>query len=285
MWLDIAARGGQLGRGVIHATKWISREAGADRVREEVADGFRRLERRRRQAAALYGAVDSAISAALQAQRITVRFFNSLYHLYCKARKRLGTADNVELFLRYNFDASFAVPPVAIMCGPCGYTIQVSVPRRGAPEAIAGMIRIWQESPCPPVTTIMRIHRPDGHLVSFSQDGYSLTFELHPKRRHRARMRPFVNAIVEWVIGHGGKVYLAKDMVLTREQFRRMYPQHAALLGMKRRLDPDELFASDMYRRLIRTGEAPRAGAPETPEILIETAGLRGLSTGHSPRP
>ncbi len=291
-WLDMSARGGRLGRGVIHATRWISRESPAGRLQEEVAEGFRRLERRRGQAAALYGTVDSVISAALHAQRTTVRFFNSLYHVYCRLRRRLGTADNVELFLRYNFDASFTVPPVSIMCGPCGYTIQVSVPRREAPAAIAAMIRIWQGSPCPPVTTIMRIHRRDGHLISFCEDGYSLTFELHPTKGHEARMRSVVDELLECVMAHGGKAYLAKDMVLTRQQFRRMYPEHAAFLRMKRRLDPDELFASDLYRRLIRATEAPHpARAPETPEIHVETAGARlrdfarGLSSGHAPRP
>ena len=262
VWLDSCARGAKLGRGVIHATKWIPRDATADQLREAVSSGFRRLATGRRQALALYGVVDWTISAALQGQTTVVRFFNSLYYVYSRLRRRLGTAGNVELFLRYNFDASFTVPPPATLCGPHGYTIQVSVPRHDAPETITEMIEICQRSPCPSVTTIMRVHKSDDHLISFSEDGYSLNFVFHPKKRHLARMRPFIDALIECVIRHRGKVHLAKDMILTRDQFQRIYPGYGAFLEVKHRLDPDELFASDMYRRLIRVAPTPPARHP-----------------------
>jgi len=47
-------------------------------------------------------------------------------------------------------------------------------------------------------------------------------------------------------------VHLAKDHVLRRGQFQRLFPEYRRFLQIKRRLDPDELFQSDMYRRLIR---------------------------------
>ena len=43
---------------------------------------------------------------------------------------------------------------------------------------------------------------------------------------------------------------IAKDQVLTPEQFYRVYPRYRELLVIKRRLDPDGLFTSDLARRV-----------------------------------
>ena len=51
-------------------------------------------------------------------------------------------------------------------------------------------------------------------------------------------------------IRRGGKIHLAKDQVLTPEQFYRVYPRYKELLAIKRRLDPEGLFTSDLARRV-----------------------------------
>lgn len=87
---------------------------------------------------------------------------------------------------------------------------------------------------------IMRLHRRDDHLISFSEDGYSLTFELHPKHRHLKRMNRFVENLIECIIRHGGNVHLAKDHILNRDQFQRLFPKYSEFLEIKRRVDPGE---------------------------------------------
>ena len=47
-----------------------------------------------------------------------------------------------------------------------------------------------------------------------------------------------------------GKVHLAKDQVLRPEQFYRVYPRFRELLELKRELDPEGLFTSDLARRV-----------------------------------
>jgi hypothetical protein len=37
---------------------------------------------------------------------------------------------------------------------------------------------------------------------------------------------------------------------MTPEQFARIYPRHTELLEYKRRLDPEDLFTSDLARRV-----------------------------------
>ena len=98
-------------------------------------------------------------------------------------------------------------------------------------------------------------------MISFSEDGYSLNFELHPKKRHIESMNRFIDELIECVIRHGGKVHLAKDHILNRDQFQRLFPNYAKFLEIKRRLDPGELFQSDLYRRLL-AGESDSAARP-----------------------
>jgi FAD/FMN-containing dehydrogenase len=113
------------------------------------------------------------------------------------------------------------------------------------------MLELCQSVPCPPVTNILRLHRRDDHLISFSEDGYSLNVEFHPKKRHARKMAEFMEKFIECGIKYGSHVHLPKDNTLTRSQFQRLYPQYKKFLELKRRWDPQTLFQSDMYRRLF----------------------------------
>jgi len=182
----------------------------------------------------------------LQAQRPFLRFFNWLYYV----KSRMGGKPHLELFMKFSFEASFTVPPAYLVCGPHGYTIQITFPRSRAREALVELLGICQTSPCPPVTTILRAHRADDHWISFSEDGYSLNFEIHPKKRHVGKSREVVDRLVAAVARYGGKLHLAKDQVLTPEQFRSLYPRYERLLDLKQRLDPEGLLATDLARRV-----------------------------------
>jgi decaprenylphospho-beta-D-ribofuranose 2-oxidase len=186
----------------------------------------------------------------LHFQRPLVYIFNRLYYRMGVILDRLGRASNSELFLRFNFEASFTVPPAHLVCGPRGYTVQLNFPETEAREAIVELLEICQSSPSPPVTTILRAHASDGGLLSFSQDGYSLNFEFHPKKRNEKESRQAVDRLVDATVKRGGRIHLAKDQVLRPDQFVRVYPQYETLLEHKKRLDPDGLFTSDLARRV-----------------------------------
>jgi decaprenylphospho-beta-D-ribofuranose 2-oxidase len=48
----------------------------------------------------------------------------------------------------------------------------------------------------------------------------------------------------------GGRVYLAKDAVLSATDFRTMYPKVEEFRAVKRKLDPQGLLSSSLARRL-----------------------------------
>jgi decaprenylphospho-beta-D-ribofuranose 2-oxidase len=250
VWVDAYARGHRTGRSVIHAAKWIERHDTESRRREILEAGYERLEKHRRFGLALHEKFGPILSLMLHVQRPMMNLFNRLYYIGCQLASLTGRSSNTELFLRFGFEASFTVPPAHLVCGPHGYTVQLTFPRSSAREAIVELLGICQSSPCPPVTTILRAHKPDDCLISFSEDGYSLNFEFHPKRQHEAASRRAVDRLIDATVRRGGKIHLAKDQVLTPEQFYRVYPRYRDLLAIKRRLDPDGLFTSDLARRV-----------------------------------
>jgi len=155
-----------------------------------------------------------------------------------------------ELFIAYSFAASFTIPPAHLVCGARGYTVQLSFPREGAREAIVELLGICQGSPCPPVTTVLRAHRRDPGLLSFSEDGYSLNFEFHPKKHNAEASREAIDHLIAATARRGGRIHLTKDQVLTPAQFRAVFPGHSALQALKRRYDPEGIFTSDLAIRV-----------------------------------
>ncbi len=250
VWVDAYAKGRKVGRSVIHAAKWVERDDGEAERRRYLEAGYKRLDDHRRLGLALHEKLGPLLSLTLHIQRPLVSVFNRLYYAMGCLLYKMGRSSNSELFLRFSFEASFTVPPAHLVCGPRGYTVQLTFPRTHAREAMIELLDICRTSPSPPVTTILRAHKKDDGLLSFSEDGYSLNFEFHPKKRNEAASREAVDRLIDTTVKWGGKIHLAKDQVLRPEQFYRVYPRYQELLEIKRKLDPDGLFTSDLARRV-----------------------------------
>jgi decaprenylphospho-beta-D-ribofuranose 2-oxidase len=250
VWVDAHAKGDRTGRSVLHAGKWIEHEASEQQLRELLAAGYQRLDKHRRLGLALHERFGPVLSLMLYLQRPMVNVFNRLYYRLNTLLARLGRNTKTELFLKFSFEASFTVPPAHLVCGARGYTVQLVFPKSRAREAIVEILGICQSSPSPPVTTILRGHRADSGVLSFAEDGYSLNFEFHPKKHNEVESRRAVDRIIDAVARYGGRIHLTKDQVLTPEQFPRIYPRYEELLEVKKRLDPEGLFTSDLARRV-----------------------------------
>ena len=94
-----------------------------------------------------------------------------------------------------------------------------------------------------------------GHL-SFPMHGFTLALDFR-RRRGITTLLEKLSAITR---DHGGRVYLAKDAVLTPEMFRAMYPKVGAFEEVLRRVDPDAHFTSDQARRLGLKPPRPGVG-------------------------
>ena len=250
VWVDAYARSSRTGRAVIHTAKWIESGDTESQRRRILQAGYERLDHHRQFGLALHEKFGPVLSLMLYAQRPMMNAFNRVYYAGGQLLSLLGRSSNTELFLRFAFEASFTVPPAHLVCGPRGYTVQLTFPRSGAREAIVELMGICQSSPCPPVTTILRAHKADDCLISFSEEGYSLNFEFHPKKHSENATRKAVDRLIDVTASRGGKIHLAKDQVLRPEQFYRVYPSYTDLIEIKRNLDPQGLFTSDLARRV-----------------------------------
>jgi len=180
--------------------------------------------------------------------------FNRFYYAMHDRGGRDGrpaTRTKRDMFLEHNFDKSYTVPPPDILCGPYGFTVQITVPGDRAKEAMTEMLTLCRRAPVPPATTILRLHRKDDYVLSFSEDGYSLNVEFHPKKRHARAMAAFLDRFIDCGIRYGSRVHLPKDHTLTRRQFQQLFPRYREFVDLKKTWDPQNRFQSDLYRRLI----------------------------------
>ncbi|MFW0153284.1 FAD-binding protein [Mycobacterium sp. smrl_JER01] len=63
-------------------------------------------------------------------------------------------------------------------------------------------------------------------------------------------LNEFLNGLDKRVLEFGGRLYTAKDSRTTAETFHAMYPRIDEWIALRRKVDPDGVFASDMARRL-----------------------------------
>ena len=82
--------------------------------------------------------------------------------------------------------------------------------------------------------------------LSFPFAGHTLALDIPMTNDLPA----FVRELDDITLRHNGRVYLAKDALLSPDDFRAMYPRLSQWLETKNRLDPNHKFASSLSRRL-----------------------------------
>ena len=86
--------------------------------------------------------------------------------------------------------------------------------------------------------------------LSFPLPGYSLALDMPLRRGLLERL----GTLDEILLCHGGRVNLVKDSRLPAETMRRMYPRVDEWLRVKRQVDPQRKFSSNLSRRLELDG-------------------------------
>jgi decaprenylphospho-beta-D-ribofuranose 2-oxidase len=82
--------------------------------------------------------------------------------------------------------------------------------------------------------------------LSFPIPGWNVCVDFPIK----AGLHEFVTELDRRVLQFGGRLYTAKDSRTTAETFHAMYPRIDEWIAVRRNVDPDGVFASDMARRL-----------------------------------
>ena len=98
-----------------------------------------------------------------------------------------------------------------------------------------------------PLVVLKRFGAGNPGMLSFPMPGWSLAIDL-PARGTETRQ--LANKLDDIVLEAGGRHYLAKDSLMTPETLRRGYQNLDRWLETKHRVDPGNLWQSDLSRRL-----------------------------------
>lgn len=116
-----------------------------------------------------------------------------------------------------------------------------------AVEEFKAIIRDIQASGHSSALNVFKLFGPGNQApLSFPMAGWNVAMDFP--------MRPgvdeFLNGLDRRVLEFGGRLYTAKDSRTTAENFHAMYPRIDEWIAVRRKVDPDGVFASDMARRL-----------------------------------
>ncbi len=245
-WVDCLARGTSLGRGLVHAGRYL----------EPGADPQARLTLRREH----QEAPDTLFHLIPKSElwRAMRPLFNrpgmTAVNL---AKYALGRREHGRGYRQPHAQFAFLLdylPDWKLAYGPRGMIqYQSFVPEARAAEVFRAQLELASAHRFAPLLGVLKRHRPDPFLVSHGVDGYSLALELAIPRGRRAELWELAREMDALIIAAGGRFYLAKDATLTRASFASHLGEERVqrFLAHKRRLDPDGLLQSDLYRRLF----------------------------------
>jgi decaprenylphospho-beta-D-ribofuranose 2-oxidase len=97
------------------------------------------------------------------------------------------------------------------------------------------------------LTSMKRLGKSAPGYISFPTPGYLFSVDIPAGRKRTLEALDRCDDIVRAV---GGRHYVAKDGRAKADLFKSAYPRYGEWLGIVRRYDPNQIFASDMSRRL-----------------------------------
>jgi FAD/FMN-containing dehydrogenase len=181
---------------------------------------------------------------------LSIGAFNGLYYSR-EGRKREPFLSGYDTYF-YPLDA---LGNWNRMYGKRGFVqYQCVIPAATAFEGVKALLEKLSASRRPSFLAVLKRFGAQGKgLLSFPMAGYTLALDLPIRDDGIFKLLDELDQIV---LKHGGRVYLAKDARLSAESFRAMYPRYGEWLGIKNRVDPDNLFSSSLSRRLRIAEEA-----------------------------
>lgn len=226
-WLDAAARGRRLGRGVV-----------------STADHARSQDLRRHAAHRSRRARPSPTVPPLGPSLIRpgpVRLANaSRYHA-----TRTGESLVPLAAVLHPLDGLAEWHRLYGRAGLVQYQMAVPV---GAEDIVGRMLEeLGRRRVLCSLAVLKRLGPGDEGPLSFPIEGCTLALDLP---RAQPELASLLARFDEWVIEAGGRVYLAKDSCSTPAAVEAMYPRLPAWRAVRDRMDPGRLMQSDLARRL-----------------------------------
>jgi decaprenylphospho-beta-D-ribofuranose 2-oxidase len=132
--------------------------------------------------------------------------------------------------------------------GPKGcYQLQCVVPQPQATTVLRELLQQVADQQLPMNLAVLKVLGSAGEgILSFPKAGLTLAMDFSVAPGIEDAMRTMIDKIIQ----ADGRVYLAKDAVMTAEQFHKMYPQVETFKRVLSQYGCDRVFQSNLSRRL-----------------------------------
>lgn len=131
--------------------------------------------------------------------------------------------------------------------GPTGFAQHQFLVPPNALDEFKDIIRWIQTQGHYSALNVFKLFGPGNRApLSFPMAGWNVAMDFP----NNAGVNEFLNELDDRVMTFGGRVYTAKDSRVSAEKFHRMYPRIDEWIALRRKADPNGVFASDMARRL-----------------------------------
>ncbi len=130
---------------------------------------------------------------------------------------------------------------------------QSFVPKETAQSAWREIIRLSQKRGLPSYLGVTKRHRPDKFLLTYAVDGFSLALDFKVTQSNRAKLSAMLQEFDKIIVQAGGRFYFAKNSETTSQTALNFYGQETVekFKRLKKRCDPNHLLESDLYRRIF----------------------------------
>jgi FAD/FMN-containing dehydrogenase len=239
-WMDAIARGRSLGRGQIHAARYL--HEGEDQNAQETM----KLERQ------IVPSHWFGIFPKSMARYFMTPFVNNL------GMWGVNTGKYISSLRRHSFRQShgsfhFLLDYVPLFSYAGLIQYQSFVPKETAETAWTEMLRLSHKNHVPSFLGVTKRHRPDEFLLSHAVDGFSLALDFKVTERNRRRLSKMLQDFDEIILKAGGRFYFAKNSETSAATTRAFLGDEAVtkFRKLKKRCDPHGLLESDLYRRIF----------------------------------
>ena len=174
---------------------------------------------------------------------LSVKVFNALYY---------GKAKKGESQQRVGID-SFFYPLDTLnhwnrIYGKNGFVqFQFILPKAVSFDGLEAILKRISQSGMGSFLAVLKLYgRENQNWLSFPMEGYSLALDF----KMQLGLVDFIHELTDQVVELGGRVYLAKDALLTREQFEQSYPKVEQFRKLRKDMGLDAHFQSLLSQRL-----------------------------------
>lgn len=229
-WIDLVAGGARMGRGILDRGRFATIEELGHRQRN------RSLEFHDHEVATLPLMPGGLVNP------LTVRAFNEAWYRKTP-RRRHGHLATISQF----FHPLDLVRDWNRIYGPRGCIQWQCVVPMDRGDVIETVVRKLSSTHLSSFLAVLKLMGPgDGAYLSFPQEGWTLALDVPVG----AGIHSVFDELDEAVVEAGGRLYLAKDARMRPELIPLMYPRLEEWREIRRGVDPEGRFQSDMSRRL-----------------------------------